>query len=143
LIHWNAIYINLVADSRALSVKEGAYPLLSLMFYGDYPAILDLMRVYPVSTLFGKPNPLVVGTVAEGFESQLVDWINDFTSRTIMLKPNLAAPYFLRGWAAYLEDSHSENAVKDIETAVRLAPEERLFAESLACLQANCASGAP
>lgn len=143
LIHWNAVYINLVADARASSVKEGAYPLLSLMFYGDYPAILDLMRVYPTSTLFGKPNPFVAGTVAEGYESQLVEWINDFTSRTITLKPDLAPPYFLRGWAAYLEDSHSDSAIKDIEMAVRLAPEERLFEESLACLQANCASGAP
>lgn len=143
LIHWNAIYINLVADARASSVKEGAYPLLSLMFFGDYPAILDLMRVYPISTLFGKPNPFVAGTVAEGYESQLVGWINEFTSRTITLRPDLAAPYFLRGWAAYLEDSHNESAMKDIEMAVQLAPEERLFAESLSCLRTNCASGTP
>ncbi len=142
-VKWNAIYINLIADARASWVKEGTYPLLSWLFYGDYQAILDEMRGYPVATLFGRPNPLITDTAAEGFETEVVRWIEDFTTRTIAIHPDLAAPYFLRGWATYLENSQSEAALTDINHAVQLSPEERLYSESLACLMTNCPSIVP
>lgn len=132
---WNAALIRLTAKGRADQAQSGAYPLLDNLFYGDYPAALDVLRQYPPEQLFAADTPLVKGTIAEGWEQQVTDSITTTTNLAIQLKPDLAAAYFLRGWGVHLTDPANPSALADIERAAQIAPDDKLFTESLAFLK--------
>jgi hypothetical protein len=126
-LDWDYALIKLHADAMAQEVTESEYPLLSNIFYGDYAAALDLMRSYNPEQLFSLDTPLIAGTVAEGWEETLSDWVSSSTVLALGAKPDLAAAYFLRGWAAYLVNPNSPEARGDVERAAELAPDEPLF----------------
>ena len=135
IVAWNAILINLTTDDLRAQLQTSAYPLLAHVFLGDYAGALELMRPYPPEQLFNPQTPLVVGTVAEGWETALQDWITRSTNQALRAMPNLAAAYFLRGWATYLAEPDSHQAAADVAIAAQLAPEEPLFSASLAYLK--------
>jgi hypothetical protein len=136
-VAWNAILIDLVAEARAEQALTGIYPLLQNVFYGDYAAALDGMRPYSPPEIWSLESPLVVGTVAEGWEMALSDWISWTTNLALGAEPDLAPAYFLRGWAAYLVNPDDPAVLADVQRATDLAPGEPLFAQSLAYLSGS------
>jgi hypothetical protein len=132
---WAAGLIRLTAEARAEQARSGAYPLLDNLFYGDYAATLDTMRPYQPAELFGADTPLIRGTTAEGWEQQVTDSITRTTDLALKLKPDLAAAYFLRGWAIHLTDPGNPSVLADIERADQLDPNEALFKQSLEYLR--------
>jgi hypothetical protein len=132
---WNAALIGLIGNARAEQAQSGAYPLLDNLYYGDYAAVLEIMRPYQPGELFGQQTPLVVGTIAEGWEQQVTDEITRTVDLALTLEPDLAPALFLRGWAVHLTDPGNPGALADIERAAQLDPQEQLFSESLALLR--------
>jgi hypothetical protein len=131
MVTWNSLLIQLIAEERADHALASEYPLLGNLFYGDYTAVMGILSGYSVEELFSQPNPLIVGTVAEGFESRLVETIKAYTTRALAARPDLAEAYFLRGWAHYLENPTSTAALEDVQQAADLAPEQPLIAASV------------
>ncbi len=137
---WNARLIRLNGQARqaVLQDEHQAYPLLEQIFFGDYEAALEILGTYTVQELFVTPSPLVVGTVAEGWEEALADWVISSTNAALKAKPELAAAYFLRGWARLLAaPPDDEEALADLAQAAQLAPDEPLFSQSLAYLSGS------
>lgn len=132
LIRWNAALIRLHAEARQAQVQAQTYPLLNNLFYGDYEAVLALMRPVPIDQLFSRGGPLIKGTVAEGWEDALSDWVAITANAALTVDPDLAEAYFLRGWAAYLMDPNDSAVRPDLEKAAQLKPGEKLFADALA-----------
>jgi hypothetical protein len=133
---WNSALIRRTTEARMPGAGGSSpYPLLDFVFYGEYAGAVDLLRAYSVEELFGQPNPLVAGTVAEGFEAELVGRIQDGTTQALQVQPDLAAAWFLRGWATHLADPGSPEALADIERAAELDPDEPLYAQSVAHLK--------
>ncbi len=135
--NWNAVLIrrNAAARAQALAqhgVRDFPDRFLYTLYYGDYPATLALLRRYTPAALFG-PEPTV---------TQEIEWPEGFTEAVttsatlaVQARPDHAAAYFLRGWGAYLDDPRNPAALADIEHAAALAPDEQLFAESVAYLR--------
>lgn len=131
-LQWNLIYVRVNGEAhREAAANNPAYPLLTHLFYGDYEAVLDILRNVGADGLFIPDSDLVVGTVAEGWEPTLADWITQTVNPAIELQPELAPAYFLRGWAAYLRDHNAADAVADVKMAADLAPDEELYTKSL------------
>ncbi|MFB0537654.1 MAG: hypothetical protein ACETWR_22025 [Anaerolineae bacterium] len=134
---WNTALIRLTAEARRppYDYESIGYPLLDRIFYGDYAAALDVMRAYSVEELFSQPSPLVVGTITEGWEDALVQHIQTSTTEALQAQPDLAAAWFLRGWATHLSNPGSPEALADIERAAELDPNEPLFTQSATYLK--------
>lgn len=131
-INWNYGLIKLHADAMAGHILESGYPLLSQVFYGDYAAAVDLMRPYSPAQLFTLETPLVVGAVAETWIPQLTEAITASATAAIQAKPDLAAAYFLRGWAQYLEEpvKRLPQVRNDLAKAAALAPNDAFFKQA-------------
>jgi tetratricopeptide (TPR) repeat protein len=136
-VAWNAALIRLTAEARRPphDYESIGYPLLDRIFYGDYAAALDVMRSYSVEELFSQPSPLVTGTIAEGWEDALGQHIQNSATQALQVQPDLAATWFLRGWATHLSNPGSPDALADIERAAELDPDEPLFTQSVAYLK--------
>jgi hypothetical protein len=134
---WNAALIRLTGEARRppYDYESRGYPLLDRIFYGDYVAALDVMADYSVEDLFSQPSPLVVGTVAEGWEDAMAQHIQNSATLALQVQPDLAAAWFLRGWATHLGSPGSSEALADIERAAELDPNEPLFTQSVAYLK--------
>jgi Tol biopolymer transport system component len=102
--NWNVALVRLVGEARRAEAEaaEQPYPLLAQVFYGDYPAAVDVMRVYTVTEVFAQPSLLISGTVAAGWESALAGWLTTTASSAIEVNPQLAAAYFVRGFGTWL-----------------------------------------
>jgi hypothetical protein len=133
-LNWTYGVIKLHADAMAADAASGIYPLLSRVFYGDYAAAVDLMRPHSPAQVFDPAGPLIVGTVAEGFESILSDQIIQSADAALGVKSDLAEAYFMRGWARYLVDSTFTNpqARADVHQAAALRPGDAFFADCAA-----------
>jgi tetratricopeptide (TPR) repeat protein len=141
-ITWNTLLIRLIAEGRAEHARNTEYPLLGNLFYGDYTSVLGILSGYSAEELFSRPNPLIAGTVAEGWEEQLIEKIEIYTTQALAVRPDLAEAAFLRGWARYLADPTSEEALADVQRAVELEPAQSLFGDSLEYLRSNPAPAA-
>jgi hypothetical protein len=134
---WNTALIRLIAGGREEQAESAIYPLLDHLYFGDYAAALEPMRAHAPADLWSAETPLVRETVAAGWEIELAREITSTATLALELDPNLAAAYFLRGWALHLADPSDPSALTDVERAAALAPEERLFSDSLAYLTAG------
>jgi hypothetical protein len=134
-VAWNAGLIQLHSSAFLEQVNAKVYPVLDNVFYGDYAAALDVLRPYQPAELFTKDSPLIKGTPAENFEDALSSWITSTTTAAIQLQPDLAAAYFLRGWAEYLANPTNPAALSDIDRAAQLDPTEALFSQSVVYLK--------
>jgi hypothetical protein len=132
---WDAALIRLTADGRADEARLGPYPVLDKVFYGDYAAALDVMRPYTPAQIFGPASPLVDGTPAEGMSEQLAQHMSAATTAAINAQPDLAAAYFLRGWANSVAKPGSPDALADVQKAASLDPKEPLYGQCLAYLR--------
>ena len=141
-VDWDYGLIKLRASALASAVADSSYPLLSNVFYGDYAAAVDLMRPYSAQQIFSAQTPLVIGTTAESWVSELSSAITTTVESALMLKPDLAPAYFLRGWALYLADpiANRARAKTDVEKAAALAPDDALFRDAAAYLAGSSSS---
>ncbi|MFN8466039.1 MAG: hypothetical protein U0X20_10830 [Caldilineaceae bacterium] len=100
----NVALVRLVGDARKADAEaaEHPYPLLAQVFYGDYPAAVDVMQVYTVSEVFAQPSALISGTVAAGWDGALAGWLTTTASSAIGVNDRLAAAYFVRGFGEWL-----------------------------------------
>jgi len=131
-LEWNLIYARVNGEARRdATTNEPAYPLLAQLFYGDYDAVLEILGDVGADALFIPETPLVLGTVAEGWEPTLADWIDQTVAPALEHNPELATAYFLRGWGAYLREYDTAAAVADVQKAAELAPDEELFTKSV------------
>jgi hypothetical protein len=137
LVIWNAAQIDLFADARLDAITDSPYPLLSQVFYGDYAAAVNQLREYLPKEIFNFKSPLLVGTIAEGNEKSLKNWVVSFSDKALKAKPELASAYFLRGWVKYIAGSDYSDVLSDITRASQLAPEDLLFTESVLYLLRN------
>lgn len=130
---WNLqqIELNGVARRDEATGDNSAFPLLTNVFYGDFAHAVDLMRDIGADGIFIPNSPLLAGTVAEGWEPTLADWITSTVDPALELKPDLAPAYFLRGWATYLKTQDEAAALADIQQAAELAPDDVLYAKSV------------
>ena len=133
-VKWNRMLINLHADTRRQAAMDSQYPLLANMFYGDYDAALKVLRPYNLDQILSGPksSPLIVGTVAEGYEGALTAYITSTATLALGADPNLAGAYYLRGWALHLAGGNDSQVLSDIEKSVTLSPTDSLFASTLA-----------
>ena len=135
IVRWNAGLIDLHAKAYHDQVDAQSYPLLNDVFYGDYAAALNVLRPYPPDQIFSPTGPVITGTVADGWIDQLSQAVIDATNAALQAKPDLAAAYFLRGWAEYLVNAKDPAVLQDIEHAVQLAPDDKLFSDSVKFLK--------
>ncbi len=137
LTGWNEALLNLYVRVLRDQAENSAFPLLGHLFYGDYGSALNLLRPYPPADLFTPNTPLILGTVAEGWNDNLASWVDLVTTNALTVEPDLAGAYFLRGWANYLIDPANPAILSDLQQAAELDPADPLFSDSLAFLNAN------
>jgi hypothetical protein len=135
IVHWNAGLIDLHAKAYRDQVEAQSFPLLNNIFYSDYAAALNVLRPYSPDQIFSLTGPVISGTVAEGWLDQLTTPIIDATNAALQAKPDLAAAYFLHGWATQLQYPGDPQALKDIARAAELDPQEQLYAQSVVYLK--------
>ena len=133
-LDWNHVVIKAHVDVHVRAATEGPFPLLANVFYGDYEAAVELMTGLTAGQIFDLETPLVAGTVAEGPLPALSDRIIESSTMAIEARSGLAAAYFLRGWANYLNDPDGRLALADVSRAADLSPDEALFAHAEAHL---------
>lgn len=136
-VTWNAILINLHAEAKfkhTFDQGDKQYPLLANVLYGDYQKALEMIRPYPVEQIFSPQSAIISGTIAAQWKPELNHWMSKAVENALTAQPDLAAAYFLRGWSTYLVDPNNPQLLFDIERAAGIAPEERLYQESLTYL---------
>lgn len=134
---WNEALINLYSGMLRDQAENGTYPLLGQLFYGDYGAALNVLRPYPPADLFNPNSPLLIGSVAEGWNDNLASYVDLVTTNALTARPDLAGAYFLRGWAAFLADPANPNILPDLQKAAELDPTDPLFTDALNFLNVN------
>ncbi len=132
---WDAALINLDATRRAEHIQYSGYPIVSTIFYGDYPAVLDIMRGYSPEELFNPNSTFFTDTPAQGYTDFMTEYLTRTTTLQLEAEPELAGAYFVRGWSLALLDPKDPNALADVQRAAGLDPSEKLFSESLAYLK--------
>lgn len=129
-VRWNKILIDLHAQGYSEQLRSNSYPLLASMFYGDYPAALDLLRPYSVEQLFDQAHPPELGD-----QERPTAWITETATLALEADPDRAAAYFLRGWAHAFDYNTRALVLPDLERAATLDPNEPLFRDSLALVR--------
>ncbi|MEZ4616594.1 MAG: hypothetical protein R2867_13995 [Caldilineaceae bacterium] len=131
-LQWNLAYVRVNAEARQNAATEDvAYPLLSKVFYGDYAGAVEIMREVGADGLFIPATELVVGTVADGWQTELADRLVNNATAALMQQPDLAAAYFVRGWGEYVRDFDEAAALPDVQKAAELAPDDELYRKSV------------
>lgn len=139
---WNQALIRQTHDAHGAAIKDSAYPLLNKVFYGDYAGAVEDMRQYTPEQIFATASPLISGTVAEGWEQDLAQYISKSADAALAAKPDLAPAYFVRAWGENLATPGSEQVLADLTKAAELAPDDTLFADSLTNAGGTVAGGA-
>lgn len=131
---------------------RGGYPLLDQLFYGDYAAAEAVLRAYTPEDLFVSPSPLITGTLAEGWETQVTTWItttvdplisaNNGGDAPMLPEPirnvdRLAAANYLYGWALSLGEEGPAAGRSYFERAASLKPEDSFYQATLNYLQSR------
>ena len=131
-LRWNEALIRLDHDAYLEALGSSPYPLLSSVFYGDYAGAVDVMRPFGLSEIFSQDTPLIKGTVAEGWEESLANYLIQSATDALARQPDLAPAYFVRAWGGYLADPGDPKVRQDLARAAALAPGDPLFAAAAA-----------
>ncbi len=129
-LEWDVALIHLYYDAWQAELNHTPYPLLSRVFFGDYAGALDIMRPYSHDQIFSANTPLIQGTIAEGYDQWVANYTLDQTNAAIIVRPDLAAAYYLRAWAAFLLNPADPQIQPDLVQAAALDPNEPLFVET-------------
>ncbi len=131
-LRWNEALIRLDHDAYLEALRSSPYPLLSSVFYGDYAGAVDVMRPSSLPEIFSQDTPLIKGTVAEGWEESLANYLIQSATDALARQPDLAPAYFVRAWGGYLADPGDSKVRQDLARAAALAPGDPLFAAAAA-----------
>lgn len=144
---WNIALIRALAEAKNPAGREGGYPLLAHLFYGDYRAALATVRGHTATEIFNPNSPLIVGTPAEGWTAELSQRITSAASAALPLldgsPEEAAAAHFLRAWATFLVTPTDPAILTDLEAAAALTPTEPLYTESIDLVAAGLSGSAP
>jgi hypothetical protein len=88
------------------------------------------MRGYTPADIFNVESPLMVGTVAQGWETTLGEYLVSESERALAVVPERAAIYFIRAWGRFLKDPTDPEIESDLDRAAQLQPDTPLFVES-------------
>ncbi|MEZ4594586.1 MAG: hypothetical protein R3D55_26095 [Chloroflexota bacterium] len=130
-LNWDAALIRLYNQAYQAELQHAPYPLLTHIFYGDFAAALDIMRGYGNEQIFSATSPLIQGTMAEGNEPWLADYLLRQSSAALAV-PNLdpatlAAAYYFHAWGSYLQNPADAEITADLQQAATLVPTEPLY----------------
>jgi hypothetical protein len=134
-IRWMALHTERTLEAREC-MDRCAYPFNTNVSAGEYQRAIDALRSADISAIFG-PNSVVRARsiVSEEIQSNADvhgEALVDFSSRAIEVRPELAPAYFVRAIGNYLIGPENLDAViADVREALRLAPDDSLYAESL------------
>ena len=135
----NAELVRFLGEARRELTRSEPldFTLLRKLFYGDYEAAVDELRPYEIADLLDPvpESPLFAGTVAEGFDETIAEYIIRYATDALAVQPDNAAAHYLLGWAQNLLDRTDPAALENIERATELAPGDDLYSKSLAFLQ--------
>lgn len=134
---WDAALIKLTGQARADEAANGPFPLLTNVFYGDYPAALNVLRGHTPADIFDLNSALYTDSGAADWASSITDYMTRTTTLALQAEPNLAGAYYLRGWSYYISDPTDSRALADIQKAASLDSSDDLFSSSLAYLKKN------
>lgn len=134
-VTWNRALIGIYVEQLAFAADYGNYPLLDQLFYGDYEAVLELIRGYSAAELMMTPSPLIAGSAAEGWESDLSYRLVSSAEAAVAAVPDLATAHFLLGWGIYIENPADPMVDYEFQRAVELSPSEAVFSDTLAYLR--------
>ena len=130
ITEWNEALISQNLETGESSAEYG-YPLLGHVFYGDYQASIDIMKQYAPGEIFCTESPLIQGTVAQGWETELSGYLISCTESALEVEPEFAAAFYLHGWALYLSGQSNSRIIEDVKRAVRFDPSESIYALSV------------
>ncbi len=130
---WDYALIKLHAEALAATLNI-EWPLIQQVFYGDYAAAVDILRAYKPEEIWTPKSPLITNPMVEPFVDSLSQNLVESATQALAAEPELAAAYFIRGWGEYLADPASAQARADVAQAARLAPDDALYAGSVAAL---------
>ncbi len=133
-LKWDEAIIGLHAQALA-ETRTIDYPLIQQVFYGDYAAAVEIMRQFKPEEIFSAESPLVSDPGVQPFVESLSQHLVESATHALEVEPDLAAAYFIRGWGEYLADAESRQARDDVAQAARLAPDDALYAGSVAALK--------
>ncbi|NOZ72655.1 MAG: hypothetical protein GXP38_12220, partial [Chloroflexi bacterium] len=147
-VAWNIILVRLNGEEKKESLQgtELVFPILQYLFFGDYEAAVAPFRSYTPEEIFSQESPLILDSDAAGWEESIHQWIFNLSDAAldVMEKDSdIAAAYFLRAWAAYLTDPADPAILDNLDQAVQFSPDDPLYRDSLAFLQAPNAELAP
>ncbi len=135
----NADLVRFIGEARReLTQSEPLdFTLLHNIFYGDYAAAVDELRVYEVADLLDPvaESPLFAGTVGEGFDETIAEYTVRYATDALAVQPENAAASYLLGWAQQLLDPTNPAALDNIARAAELAPDDDLYSKSLEFLR--------
>ena len=140
---WNIALIRLNGEvkGKPTQSENGIYPIMENLFFGDYQAAVEPFRVYSPEQIFAQPSTLITGTVAEGWEESIAQWVFDLTDAALPLLAesddwqDQAAAHFLRAWAAYINDPQDIAVIENIARTVQLTIDDPLYHDSYAYLK--------
>lgn len=133
-LDWDEAIIDMHAEALATTL-DIEYPLIQQVFYGDYAAAVEIMRQYEPEGIFSADSPLTSDPGVQPFVESLSQHLVESATQALTAEPDLAAAYFVRGWGEYLADPASAQARDDVARAAVLAPDDALYAGSVAALQ--------
>ncbi len=134
VLSWDYALIKLHAEALQATL-DAQWPLIQQVFYGDYAAAVDIMRAYKPEEIWTAESPLVTDPLVAPFIKSLSDNLIASATQALEVEPDLAAAWFIRGWGEYLADPTSASARADVAQAAMLAPDDTLYAGSVAVLQ--------
>lgn len=129
-LRWNQRLIQKMHDAHLEAIANSAFPLLNLVFYGDYTGVVDRMRQTAPAEIFSTESPLIAGTVAEGWETVLGEHLISATERVLAIQPDRAEVFFVQAWGRFLVDATDPAIATDLDRAAQLQPDTPLFVES-------------
>jgi hypothetical protein len=94
-----------------------------------------MLREQTPENIYTAASPLIIGTTAEGWTSELAQNLVTSTQSALAAEPDLAAAYLLKSWGEYLADPASTEARADAAKAAELAPDDSFYAACAAYVQ--------
>lgn len=130
---WLHQLITRVAEQRLAEAGAEQQPFMTNVLAGEYAAAVDLMRPYVPEMALAPDGPLVADTVADGgWNDATALWVLDYTERAIAATPDLAAAHAVRAFGLLVADPENwAGALMEMETALRLAPNDAFYREAV------------
>ncbi|MQC25738.1 MAG: hypothetical protein DWG78_02210 [Chloroflexi bacterium] len=128
-LQWSARVVTRTADERLAQAGSPPQPVVTNLLAGEYGSIVALMRALPPADVFDPEGPLVAGTVAEGWEGLMGEYLIDYASRALALDPARHEAFVARALGQVLLDPATGwgLALADIDAALAIAPDDAFY----------------